>query len=90
MGATYAAANASPSSMGRQVEILKAAKPDAVICSEHMRLARPSLRDAVDLGADSFPVPNLSFGGSESLLHDHRRRPSGTPYTTLWLIRGCP
>ena len=53
--------------MGRQVEILKAAEPDAVICIGAYAACAAFLRDAVDLGL-TVPVANLSFVGSESLL----------------------
>lgn len=65
--ATYRRGQRFESSMGRQVEILKAAEPDAVICIGAYAACAAFLRDAVDLGL-SVPVANLSFVGSESLL----------------------
>ncbi len=69
--------------MGRQVEILKAANPDAVICIGAYAACAAFLRDAVDLGL-SVPVANLSFVGSESLLQlITRSRPDRDRYTDL-------
>ena len=65
--ATYRRGQRFESSMGRQVEILKAAEPDAVICIGAYAACAAFLRDAVDLGL-TVPVANLSFVGSESLL----------------------
>ena len=65
--ATYRRGQRFSSSMGRQVEILRAANPDAVICVGAYAACAAFLRDAVDLGLQ-VPVANLSFVGSESLL----------------------
>ena len=81
--ATYRRGQRFTSSMGRQVEILKAAKPDAVICIGAYAACGAFLRDAVDLGL-TVPVANLSFVGSESLLQlITEARPDRTPYTDL-------
>ena len=53
--------------MRRQVEILKAAKPEAIICIGAYAACAAFLRDAVDLGL-RVPIANLSFVGSENLL----------------------
>ncbi len=81
--ATYRRGQRFASSMGRQVEILKAAKPDAVICIGAYAACAAFLRDAVDLGL-TVPVANLSFVGSESLLQlITEARPDRDPYTDL-------
>ncbi len=81
--ATYRRGQRFDSSMGRQVEILKAANPDAVICIGAYAACAAFLRDAVDLGL-SVPVANLSFVGSESLLQlITQSRPDRDRYTDL-------
>ena len=66
-----------------QVEILKKADPDAVICIGSYAACAAFARDAVDLGLE-VPMANLSFVGSENLLkllleaHDNAE-----PYTRL-------
>ena len=81
--ATYRRGQRFDSSMGRQVEILKAAKPDAVICIGAYAACAAFLRDAVDLGL-SVPVANVSFVGSESLLQlITESRPDRDRYTDL-------
>ena len=65
--ATYRRGQKFTSVMRRQVEILKAAKPDAVICIGAYAACAAFLRDAVDLGL-RVPIANLSFVGSENLL----------------------
>ena len=81
--ATYRRGQRFESSMGRQVEILKAANPDAVICIGAYAACAAFLRDAVDLGLQ-VPVANLSFVGSESLLQlITESRPDRDRYTNL-------
>ena len=53
--------------MRQQVEILKAASPDAVICIGSYAACAAFARDAIDLGL-RIPIANLSFVGSENLL----------------------
>ena len=81
--ATYRRGQRFESSMGQQVEILKAANPDAVICVGAYAACAAFLRDAVDLGLQ-VPVANLSFVGSESLLQlITESRPDRDRYTNL-------
>ena len=65
--ATYRRGQKFTSVMRRQVEILKAAKPEAIICIGAYAACAAFLRDAVDLGL-RVPIANLSFVGSENLL----------------------
>lgn len=65
--ATYKRGTRFSSSMRSQVEILKNANPDAVICIGAYGACAAFLRDAVDLGLE-VPIANLSFVGSENLL----------------------
>ena len=65
--ATYRRGTRFSSSMARQVEILKSASPDAVICIGAYGACAAFLRDAVDMGLE-VPIANLSFVGSENLL----------------------
>ena len=65
--ATYQRGTQFTSTMRRQVEILKAANPDAVICIGAYAACAGFARDAVDLGL-TVPIANLSFVGSENLL----------------------
>ena len=65
--ATYRRGTQFTSTMRRQVEILKAANPDAVICIGAYAACAAFARDAVDLGL-TVPIANLSFVGSENLL----------------------
>ncbi len=65
--ATYTRGAAYSSSMRRQVQILAAVDPDAVICIGAYGACAAFLRDAVDLGLE-VPIANLSFVGSENLL----------------------
>ncbi len=65
--ATYRRGQMFTGSLRRQVEILKAAKPDAIICIGAYAACAAFLRDAVDLGL-RVPIANLSFVGSENLL----------------------
>ena len=65
--ATYKRGSRFSSSMRDQVEILKKANPEAVICIGAYGACAAFLRDAVDLGLE-IPIANLSFVGSENLL----------------------
>ena len=65
--ATYRRGEKFTGSMRSQVEILQAAKPDAVICVGSYAACAAFARDAVDLGL-RVPIANLSFVGSENLL----------------------
>ncbi len=65
--ATYMRGTQFEASMRRQVEILQAQSPDAVICIGAYAACAAFARDAVDLGLH-VPVANLSFVGSENLL----------------------
>ncbi len=66
--ATYRRGQRFTGSMRRQVEILKKASPDAVICIGSYAACAAFARDAIDLGL-KVPIANLSFVGSENLLH---------------------
>ena len=66
--ATYRRGQRFTGSMRRQVEILKKATPDAVICIGSYAACAAFARDAIDLGL-KVPIANLSFVGSENLLH---------------------
>ena len=65
--ATYRRGEKFTGSMREQVEILKASRPDVVICIGAYAACAAFLRDAVDLGL-RVPIANLSFVGSENLL----------------------
>ena len=65
--ATYRRGTKFTSSLRAQVEILKAAQPEAVICIGAYAACAAFVRDSVDLGL-SVPVANLSFVGSENML----------------------
>ena len=65
--ATYRRGTQFTSTLRRQVEILKQANPDAVICIGAYAACAAFVRDAVDLGL-TVPIANLSFVGSENLL----------------------
>lgn len=65
--ATYSRGAPYTGTMRRQVEILKAAKPDAVVCIGAYAACAAFARDAVDLGLE-VPIANLSFVGSENML----------------------
>ena len=65
--ATYRRGQRFTATMRRQVEILSAASPDAVICIGAYAACAGFARDAVDLGL-RVPIANLSFVGSENLL----------------------
>ena len=84
--ATYRRGSKFTGTMRRQVEILKASRPDAVICIGAYAACAAFARDAVDLGL-RVPLANLSFVGSENLLKlltDGRRDAAAArPYTDL-------
>ncbi|MDE0130436.1 MAG: ABC transporter substrate-binding protein [Gammaproteobacteria bacterium] len=65
--ATYSRGAPFTGTMRRQVEILKAASPDAVVCIGAYAACAAFARDAVDLGLE-VPIANLSFVGSENML----------------------
>ena len=65
--ATYRRGTKFTSVMRQQVEILKKAGPEAVICIGSYAACAAFARDAVDLGL-RVPMANLSFVGSENLL----------------------
>ena len=65
--ATYSRGAPYTGTMRRQVEILKASTPDAVICIGAYAACAAFARDAVDLGLE-VPIANLSFVGSENML----------------------
>ena len=65
--ATYRRGEKFTGTMRRQVDILKAVNPDAVICIGAYAACAAFVRDAVDLGLP-VPIANLSFVGSENLL----------------------
>ena len=81
--ATYSRGAKFTGTMRRQVEILKAAGPDAVICIGAYAACAAFARDAVEFGLEA-PIANLSFVGSENmvkLLTEGREEPE--PYTRL-------
>ena len=65
--ATYSRGANYTGTMRRQVEILKASSPDAVICIGAYAACAAFARDAVDFGLE-VPIANLSFVGSENML----------------------
>ena len=65
--ASYRRGTQFTATMRAQVEILKAAEPDAVVCIGAYAACAAFARDAVDLGL-RVPIANLSFVGSENLL----------------------
>ena len=81
--ATYGRGAKFTGSMRRQVEILQAAEPEAVICIGSYAACAAFARDAVDLGLE-VPIANLSFVGSENLLKLLTEgREDGERYTRL-------
>ena len=65
--ATYSRGANFTGTMRRQVELLTASSPDAVICIGAYAACAAFARDAVDFGVE-VPIANLSFVGSENLL----------------------
>ena len=83
--ATYRRGAQFTGTMRRQVEILQAAEPEAVICIGAYAACAAFARDAVDLGL-RVPIANLSFVGSENMLElltDGRVREDAERYTSL-------
>ena len=81
--ATYRRGSKFTGIMRDQVEILKASRPDAVICIGAYAACAAFLRDAVDLGL-RVPIANVSFVGSENLLNlITQGRDDGERYTEL-------
>ncbi len=79
--ATYRRGSKFTGVMRDQVEILKASRPDAVICIGAYAACAAFLRDAVDLGLQ-VPIANVSFVGSENLLNlINQGRDDGVRYT---------
>ena len=66
--ATYRRGTKFTASLRRQVEILRASQPEAVICIGSYAACAAFVRDAVNLGLH-VPIANLSFVGSENLLN---------------------
>ena len=83
--ATYRRGTPFGASMRRQVDILKAHSPDAVICIGAYAACAAFARDAVDLGLH-VPVANLSFVGSENLQRTVQERRSDPDSYTRFLV----
>ena len=82
--ATYERGTPYTAHLTRQVEILRAAKPDAIIAIGAYAACAAFIRDAVDAGW-KIPIANVSFVGSEnmlSLLYPEERK-SGRDYTSM-------
>ena len=84
--ATYRRGSKFTGVMREQVEILKASRPEAVVCIGSYAACAAFVRDAVDLGL-RVPIANLSFVGSENLLKLLTERrgdaDAARPYTDL-------
>lgn len=65
--ATYSRGSVYADSFERQVEILRASKPQAVISVCSYSACAGFIRDARDAGWD-IPIANLSFGGTETMI----------------------
>jgi len=83
--ATYRRGTPFGANMKRQVEILKARSPDAVICIGAYAACAAFARDAVNLGLH-VPVANLSFVGSENLQRILRERRADPDSYTRFLV----
>ena len=83
--ATYRRGTPFGANMRRQVEILKAKSPDAVICIGAYAACAAFARDAVNLGLH-VPVANLSFVGSENLQRILRERRANPDSYTRFLV----
>ena len=83
--ATYMRGTQFSASMRRQVEILQARAPDAVICIGAYAACAAFARDAEDLGLH-IPVANVSFVGSENLLALMREGRADADAHTRWLV----
>jgi len=82
--ATYERGTPYTAHMTRQVEILRAAQPDAVIAIGAYAACAAFIRDAVDAGW-KIPIANVSFVGSENmlgLLYPEEMK-SGRDYTSM-------
>jgi ABC-type branched-subunit amino acid transport system substrate-binding protein len=80
--ATYRRGSGFGESMQAQVEIIRRAAPDAVICVGYYAACAAFIREARDSGL-SVPIANLSFVGSESMLAllEDLSRERGRDYT---------
>lgn len=87
--ATYKRGTKFTSIMRRQVEILKQADPQAVICIGAYAACAAFARDAVDMGL-RVPIANLSFVGSENMLklltESDTRADADPARYTKWLV----
>jgi len=83
--ATYGRGTPFGANMRRQVEILKARSPDAVICIGAYAACAAFARDAVNRGLH-VPVANLSFVGSENLQRILRERRADPDSYTRFLV----
>ena len=83
--ATYRRGEKFTGTMRRQVDILKEARPDAVICIGAYAACAAFARDAVDLGMP-VPIANLSFVGSENLLKLLSEGQQDSRRYTDWLV----
>ncbi|MCY4602758.1 MAG: ABC transporter substrate-binding protein, partial [Gemmatimonadetes bacterium] len=83
--ATYRRGERFTGTMRKQVEILKEAKPEAVICIGAYAACAAFARDAVDLGLQ-VPFANLSFVGSENLLKLLTEGRDDSQRYTQWLV----
>ena len=85
--ATYYRGTKFSSNMRKQVEILKASNPDAIISIGAYAACAAFVRDAIDLGL-KVPLANLSFVGSENLLELLLTdgRPEEDNKYTRWLL----
>jgi ABC-type branched-subunit amino acid transport system substrate-binding protein len=81
--ATYRRGASFEQSMKRQVEILRASDPDAIICVGAYAACAAFVRDTRDAGWN-VPIANLSFVGSENLLSQLHRHGGkvGRDYST--------
>ena len=79
--ATYERGTPYTAHMTRQVEILRAAQPDAIIAIGAYAACAAFVRDVVDSGW-KIPIANVSFVGSESMLLLSRKT-SGRDYVVL-------
>lgn len=83
--ATYRRGERFTGTMRKQVEILKGAQPEAVICIGAYAACAAFARDAIDLGLH-VPFANLSFVGSENLLKLLTEGRDDSERYTQWLV----
>ena len=83
--ATYRRGEKFTGTMRRQVDILKKARPEAVICIGAYAACAAFVRDAVDFGMP-VPIANLSFVGSENLLKLLSEKQGDSRRYTDWLV----